>query len=163
MAYVFYKNPMNPDQAGNRKTNTNEIGEGRDRDFLQMVSTSCCLCETSDAESIAEGEDFEYRTSKDKFSVSQCNSCKLVYLNPRPAESEFESIYPASYHAFEFSEEEFGFVYKVRRKLEANRLLSWCNDLAKDARILDVGCGDGFHLGLLREFGEKTWQLEGPS
>jgi 2-polyprenyl-3-methyl-5-hydroxy-6-metoxy-1,4-benzoquinol methylase len=152
---------MNPEQAGNRKTSRNEFGETRDPDFLQMISTSCCLCETSDAETIAEGEDFEYRTSKDKFSVSQCNSCKLVYLNPRPAESEFEWIYPSSYHAFEFSAEEFGFVYKVRRKLEANRLLSWCKDLPKDARILDVGCGDGFHLGLLREFGEKTWQLEG--
>jgi ubiquinone/menaquinone biosynthesis C-methylase UbiE len=24
-----------------------------------------------------------------------------------------------------------------------------------------VGCGDGFHLGLLREFGKKSWRLEG--
>lgn len=130
-------------------------------DRLQMVDVNCCLCETSDAEVIADGEDFEYRTSKDEFSISQCNSCKLVYLNPRPAESEFERIYPSSYHAFEFSEKEFGFVYKVRRKLEANRLLSWCKGLPDDARILDVGCGDGFHLDVLQEFGKKTWKLEG--
>ncbi|HZH34996.1 MAG TPA: class I SAM-dependent methyltransferase, partial [Pyrinomonadaceae bacterium] len=56
---------------------------------------------------------------------------------------------------------EFGFVYKVRRKLEAKRLLSWCKGLSEEARILDVGCGDGFHLGVLREFGKKTWTLEG--
>jgi SAM-dependent methyltransferase len=33
--------------------------------------------------------------------------------------------------------------------------------LPADGRILDVGCGDGFHLGLLREFGKSTWQLTG--
>ena len=28
-------------------------------------------------------------------------------------------------------------------------------------RVLDVGCGDGFHLDLLRRYGESTWTLEG--
>jgi len=130
-------------------------------DYLKMVDVVCCLCETNDSEQIAAGEDFEYDTSKDKFYVSQCNSCRLVYLNPRPDISEFKRIYPSNYHAFEFSEKEFGFVYKVRRRLEANRLLSWCNDLPEDARILDVGSGDGFHLDVLREFGKNNWQLEG--
>jgi SAM-dependent methyltransferase len=30
-----------------------------------------------------------------------------------------------------------------------------------DARILDVGCGDGFHLDLLRTYGFPGWTLEG--
>ncbi|NNE67570.1 MAG: class I SAM-dependent methyltransferase [Pyrinomonadaceae bacterium] len=130
-------------------------------DRLRLVEAQCCLCETEDSEKVAGGEDFEYRTSDDNFAVSQCQQCGLVYLNPRPALSEFEKIYPATYHAFEFSQKEFGFVYKVRKRLEARRLLSWCKNLSKDARILDVGCGDGFHLGLLKEFGEKGWKLEG--
>ncbi|NJO56805.1 MAG: class I SAM-dependent methyltransferase [Rhodospirillales bacterium] len=79
----------------------------------------------------------------------------------KAGEIEFSRIYPDSYHAFSFSEESFGFVYKVRRKLEAKRLLKICKDLPEDARIIDVGCGDGFHLGLLREFGPASWQLEG--
>jgi SAM-dependent methyltransferase len=33
--------------------------------------------------------------------------------------------------------------------------------LPADARILDVGCGDGFHLKLLQKFGNKSWTLEG--
>ena len=90
-----------------------------------------------------------------------CNSCGLVYLKPRPDFEEFERIYPSNYHAFEFSAEEFGFVFKVRRRLEAKRLLAWCKDLPDDARIIDIGCGDGFHLELLRDFGKKTWTLEG--
>jgi SAM-dependent methyltransferase len=91
----------------------------------------------------------------------RCEECGLVYLNPRPALSEFTRIYPANYHAFDFSLARFGFVYKVRRRLEACRALRWCEGLREDARILDVGCGDGFHLRLLQDFGQKSWRSEG--
>lgn len=128
---------------------------------LNFTSVNCCVCETDNAQRIGAGEDFEYRTSPDTFSAMQCNSCELVYLNPRPSVSEFDRIYPPNYHAFDFSEEDFGFVHKIRSRLEAKRLLEWCKDLPDDARIIDVGCGDGFHLRLLREFGKKSWQLEG--
>lgn len=128
---------------------------------LKLTRAECCICETNDAAQIGAGEDFEYRTSDDTFSAARCNRCELVYLNPRPDVSEFERIYPATYHALDFSEKDFGIVYKIRSRLEAKRLLSFCGNLPADARILDVGCGDGFHLKLLREYGEKTWTLEG--
>jgi SAM-dependent methyltransferase len=114
-----------------------------------------------DAEPLAIGEDFEYRTSPDSFLAVRCRRCGLVYLNPRPDNSELDRIYPPDYHAFNFSEGEFGFVYKVRRRLEARRLLDCCAGLDADARVLDIGCGDGFHLDLLREFGKPGWRLEG--
>jgi SAM-dependent methyltransferase len=128
---------------------------------LSLTTVRCCICQTEDAKPIAVGEDFEYRTSPDTFLAVRCQSCGLVYLNPRPANHELSRIYPPDYHAFEFSSERYGFVYKVRRKLEASRLLSCCKGLGAQARIIDVGCGDGFHLGLLREFGQPGWQLEG--
>lgn len=139
-----------------------ELSESNNQtNYLKLTPAICCLCENSTAEQIGTGEDFEYQTSADSFAAMSCRSCGLVYLNQRPAFEEFEQIYPANYHAFEFSAEEFGFVFKVRRRLEAKRLLSWCQDLPDDARIIDIGCGDGFHLELLRDFGKKTWTLEG--
>ena len=131
------------------------------KDSLELVSVNCCVCDSDNAKVAGVGEDFEYRTSPDIFVAMQCNLCGLVYLNPRPAVSELERIYPPSYHAFDFSEQEFGFVHKVRSRLEANRLLALCKGLPDDAKILDVGCGDGFHLRLLRDFGNKNWTLEG--
>lgn len=128
---------------------------------LRLETTQCCLCETENAAPVGVGEDFEYRTSADTFVAMQCRGCGLVYLNPRPAVEEFKRIYPANYHTLEFSAEQFGVVYQVRRWLEARRLLGWCRGVPDKARILDVGCGDGFHLGVLREFGTKTWTLEG--
>ena len=129
--------------------------------MLELISVNCCVCNADNAEKIGTGADFEYRTSDDRFNAVQCSSCGLVYLNPRPAITEFETIYPAHYHAFDFSEQDFGFIYKIRSRLEAKRILSWCAGLPADARILDVGCGDGFHLNLLKKYGEKNWTLEG--
>jgi SAM-dependent methyltransferase len=84
-----------------------------------------------------------------------------VYLDPRPVRAELTTIYPDHYHAFEFDEDRFGLVYRVRRRLEARRLLDAAGPLPLDAVILDVGCGDGFHLDVLRDFGSAGWQLEG--
>jgi len=128
---------------------------------LKLTDVPCCICGVDAAEPIAVGEDFEYRTSPDTFQAVRCERCGLVYLDPRPHADELDRIYPPSYHAFDFSAERFGLVYRVRSRLEANRLLSWCKGLPDDARILDVGCGDGFHLGLLQEFGRKGWTVEG--
>jgi 2-polyprenyl-3-methyl-5-hydroxy-6-metoxy-1,4-benzoquinol methylase len=129
--------------------------------YLDLVSVQCCICNTDDAAFAGSGDDFEYKTSADNFTALKCNLCSLVYLNPRPALTEFEKIYPANYHAFDFSEKDFGVIYKVRSWLEAKRLLGWCKGLPVDARILDVGCGDGFHLSLLKKYGQQNWLPEG--
>lgn len=128
---------------------------------LRMVPGACCVCGCRRGDPIGSGEDFEYRTSPDGFRARRCDTCGVVYLDPRPDLSELARIYPDHYHAFEFSTERFGLVHRVRRRLEARRLLRSCRRLPADARILDVGCGDGFHLDILREHGRRGWRLEG--
>jgi SAM-dependent methyltransferase len=126
-----------------------------------MEATRCCICATRDAEPVAVGEDFEYRSSPDTFLAVRCTHCGVVYLDPRPARRELPTIYPDHYHAFTFSEDRFGLVHRVRSRLEARRLLRALGGLPADARVLDVGCGDGFHLDLLRTHGPPGWQLSG--
>jgi len=128
---------------------------------LRLVPSRCCVCGTDDGEPVGVGEDFEYWTSPDTFLAVQCPDCQLVYLNPRPAEMDFARIYPPEYHAYDFSAKDFGLVYNIRRRLEARRVLAYARGLQENARILDIGCGDGFHLKLLKDFGKKSWQLEG--
>jgi SAM-dependent methyltransferase len=137
------------------------VADGARPSALRLTRTKCCLCEVDDAAPVGVGEDFEYRTSADTFLAMRCRRCGLIYLNPRPAAEEMPRIYPEDYHSFDFSPQQFGLVYRVRRRLEARRLLAWCAGLPAGARLIDVGCGDGFHLGLLREFGQPGWRLEG--
>jgi 2-polyprenyl-3-methyl-5-hydroxy-6-metoxy-1,4-benzoquinol methylase len=132
-----------------------------DQDPIKLVPVRCCVCDSDDATRIATGYDFEYLSCPDTFSISECRVCGNVYLDPRPDVSEFERIYPPNYHSLEFSEENYSIVHSVRSRLEARRILRYCRGLPADARILDVGCGDGFHLGLLRRYGPPDWTVEG--
>jgi SAM-dependent methyltransferase len=145
------------DRSGAEREPTEGVRGGA----LSLEAATCCICRRSDADPIAVGEDFEYRSSPDAFRAVRCRTCGLVYLESRPARTELDRIYPPDYHAFDFSGERYGLAHRARRWLEARRLLALCRDLPSDARILDVGCGDGFHLSLLKEFGRPGWKLEG--
>lgn len=128
---------------------------------LKLVPALCPLCGIEDVDPWAVGEDFEYRTSTDTFLMVRCRHCRVLYLNPRPALSELRRVYPDNYHAFQFDAARYGFIHSIRRRLEAQRIRRWTRGLPRDARILDVGCGDGFHLSLLRDYGRASWSLEG--
>lgn len=81
---------------------------------LKLNHVECCVCGADEAKPLGVGGDFEYRASADIFVAMRCDSCGLVYLNPRSRVSEFETIYPSNYHAFDFSEQDFGLIYKIR-------------------------------------------------
>lgn len=131
------------------------------REALSFVSVDRCLCGSAKAELVGRGYDYEYATSPDVFHAFRCGECGNIYLNPRPDVSEFERIYPPEYHSLAFTSEAFSIVHTLRSRLEARRLLRYCDGTPPGSRILDVGCGDGFHLSLLQRFGDPTWTLEG--
>jgi oxygen-dependent protoporphyrinogen oxidase len=128
---------------------------------LELSAAQCCVCDREDAEPIAVTEDFEYVTTSNLLLVKRCRGCGLVFMNPRPTTAEFGRIYPSDYHAFGFTAASFGLAYRIRAYLEGRRLLRYCRGLPDDARIIDVGCGDGFHLRLLQQLGRPGWRLEG--
>ncbi|CAN5431370.1 hypothetical protein BH10ACT2_BH10ACT2_07530 [soil metagenome] len=132
-----------------------------ERELITLEHVACCICGGVDGKPVGVGEDFEYHTSAHSFLAVRCPTCDLIYLDPRPSMASLGTIYPDDYHAFAFDEEQFGIVHKVRSRLEAHRLLRAGKGLPENARVLDVGCGDGFHLDLLRTHGPSGWQLHG--
>jgi 2-polyprenyl-3-methyl-5-hydroxy-6-metoxy-1,4-benzoquinol methylase len=120
----------------------------------------CALCGADDAELEASGWDFEYRTVPDEFRFVRCRRCGHRYLNPRPAGADLDLIYPSNYYAFASGGRSL--VARLRRRWEGGKVRLYRRLVGEGRRrILDVGCGDGRFLGLLRDFGAPQWELVG--
>lgn len=129
---------------------------------LEQESVRCCVCGSEASEPVAIGYDYEYRTSRDEWTYVRCTGCSLVYLNPRPATSELRRIYPSNYYSFDEGQRSNPLVSFFRRRLEGMKAKVFGRLLGPGPkRILDVGCGDGRFLEVLRDFGSSEWELRG--
>jgi SAM-dependent methyltransferase len=128
--------------------------------MLSLIETCCVLCGAEESELAASGYDFEYHTAPNRFHFVRCRRCGHLYLNPRPSSADLGVIYPPNYYAFAGPGQPL--VAQVRRRWEARKVRLY-RDLigAGPRRILDVGCGNGRFLSLLRDYGHPEWDLVG--
>jgi SAM-dependent methyltransferase len=130
------------------------------RAALDLVETRCALCGSGDAETAARGFDFEYHTAPNEFSFQRCRGCGHLYLSPRPQASDLGVIYPSNYYAFTGPGNPL--VARLRRRWEGGKVRLYREVLGEGPRrLLDVGCGNGRFLSLLRDFGAAEWSLVG--
>ncbi len=111
----------------------------------------CELCESPAGSVIAVGRDFEYETLPDDFQYSLCPSCKHLFLQCRPSESEIGSIYPPTYYTVNPKSPLFlrGSIYRHKVRMDAARILKVIRSRKKRS-VLDVGCGDCARLMSIR-------------
>ncbi|MHC4892158.1 MAG: class I SAM-dependent methyltransferase [Planctomycetota bacterium] len=129
---------------------------------ISAEGVSCCVCGHSDGTPIARAWDYEYRTSRQSWTYKRCPGCALVYLDPRPRESELRSIYPPHYYSFDEARRTNPFVEYFRGKLEASKTRLFERHVGTGPRrILDVGCGDGRFMESLIAHGDPAWQVSG--
>ena len=121
---------------------------------------ACPGCGGSGSHRYSTGIDYEYHTSDDCFSFIRCEGCGLVYLDPAPISEEMGKIYPAEYKPFHFGEAKKGIILSARNLLETRKARDYVPLVSRDARIIDVGCGDGRYVSLLRRV-NPSWRLEG--
>lgn len=80
-------------------------------------------------------------------------------MNPRPAPRDLGVIYPSTYYTLSGTK---GVVAKAQRVWEGRKVDVYRAALGDGKRrILDIGCGDGRFLQVLRDFGSKQWELVG--
>jgi 2-polyprenyl-3-methyl-5-hydroxy-6-metoxy-1,4-benzoquinol methylase len=126
-------------------------------------SLPCDLCGADDAQK---------RYEKRGFSIVECRKCGMVYTNPRLKGAKIAELYDADYfqgHGFDRSVDYVGEVEQFGKEHPAYTLNDWDLDTiaemlgegrAKNARLLEIGCGTGVFLAKAREHGFSVEGLE---
>lgn len=132
------------------------------RDGCPLIATedvgACPMCGESAerAGTYAEGYDYELRTCANRWRFVRCSGagCGHVWLNPRPAVGTLSTIYPPHYYAYAYAEKVPGLALRVKNRLDARKFRGIVGALDRPARsFVDVGCGDGRYLKLMRGLG----------
>ncbi len=93
--------------------------------------------------------------SKEKFQLVCCNNCGLVFLNPQPSEEELQKFYPVEL----FSEKTDSFRARSPQIMLLNKLKE-ATRFHKKGALLDIGCGPGYFLHLMKERGWEVFGLD---
>jgi len=115
----------------------------------------------------ARGPDFEHRTTgSQEFRFARCSACGTLVLDPRPADHEIASLYPADYVSYGF--ERLNPVMRLARDAVQRGKTSIVARLVPEGgTIVDVGCGTGALLRQVRgRYGRRFrligWDYPGP-
>ncbi len=78
-------------------------------------------------------------------SYSECETCGLIYINPRRRQEEVESFFEGEY--YELNQKKVEFSTRLRYFEEMMRRMEEFKD---KGRVLDIGCGPGHFLEMCR-------------
>ncbi len=113
----------------------------------EKIISVCILCSGSNLELFASGYDYEIGTCANEWKFKKCTNCEHVQLDPRPATSELNVIYPSHYYSYTMTQELISIVLKGKDfldRLKLRNILRYLN--APPITYLDIGCGDGRYL-----------------
>jgi SAM-dependent methyltransferase len=118
-----------------------------DESKIETEKVSCRLC-GSDKERLLFKTDNARRGTKKLFNVVECLDCGFRFTNPPPTEYSMKEYYPESYEALvpekiSLLEEVY---YRTFRRIPGAK-----------GRILDIGCGNGKFLYLLKKMGWEAY------
>lgn len=154
--------------------------------MLKQEYTNCNLCDKDDTTLCFEVEE-KITGEKQKFRVVKCENCGLIYTNPRPPKDIILQYYPQeTYYSYsqynrnkslkiklkEIVMEEAGHYHQAKGKgffqkcisqvlcfvLKGN--VSVIVPFIKKGKILDVGCGSGQFLNLLKKYDWEVYGVE---
>ena len=119
----------------------------------------CPVCLNPASAPALKGTDFLFETTSKTFTLDSCTACRSLFLNPMPGSAEIEVFYPAQYW---WNQNRPGLLKRaesVYRRMALRGHLSFVTKAAGKGRsltLLDVGCGSGTLLGLLKQRGFRV-------
>ncbi len=123
---------------------------------------SCPVCLNPVTAPALVGSDFLFESTSKTFTLYSCEACRCLFLHPMPDSREIERFYPADYW---WNARRSGGLKKlesVYRKLALRDHIAFITKAAgnRGVDVLDVGCGSGTLLGLLKQRGFRVNGLD---
>ena len=121
-----------------------------------QTETACALCGPHEYEVVGTRD----RNGRPLRTVL-CTSCGLVWTNPRPSDADVDRYYASTYRV-DYARQHVPSRRKILRGLigaEERRQL-FATELRAGDRVLDIGCGAGEFVFLLRAVGVEATGIE---
>jgi len=121
-----------------------------------MEITSCDLCGSDDSRLFLNRLD---RFSDQEFKLVTCTQCGLIYLNPRPTQSEIIEFYPDYYESYQTLDDDNTSLQNWHIQRMLHMQLDFVEKYATQrGHLLDIGCSTGRFLKIARDRG---WDVKG--
>lgn len=119
----------------------------------------CPACGNAEVRVLFEAGDDLFHTTDRRFHVVECRSCRLLRLTPRPGPTELWRYYPREYWFVPERDPASQLIELYRRAVLRDHVRFVEKALSRaeaDGLVLDVGCGGGLFLRLLKERGHTV-------
>lgn len=117
-----------------------------------MTHISCPLCNSENNYLFMK---IKFREVENYFKIFKCRECFLLFHHPPYKENELETMYEKNYYFFRRDESvEFKRIVKVYKRIFYKLSLN------KNVKIIEIGCGKGYLLYLLKMLGYNTEGIE---
>ncbi len=114
--------------------------------FQNLENISCPLCQMNN---------FEHLFNIEYLNFVKCNTCGLVYINPRPASGDLFKVYSRGLKEWTTVE-----AYMDKKRDLCKNYLTKVEAVKEKGRILDLGCSIGLFLKIARERGWDTYGVD---
>jgi len=115
---------------------------------------ACPACGEPEFRILFRATDRLYRTTTREFRIVECKGCRLIRLDPRPTVKELPNYYPKNYWFAPAEDAASRMEERWRRfalRDHVNFVERALRDSGEKGLVLDVGCGGGLFLNLVRE------------
>ncbi len=123
-----------------------------------MATLECIVCQSRDRILLFRTRDRHYGI-KGEFNVVRCRICGLLHLDPVPTEEELTSYYAGSYYAFQPISKPDRWA-TLKQKILRSPIPNHDPSFRTPGDFLDIGCGSGSYLAVMRSRGWKVRGVE---
>jgi len=124
-----------------------------------MIAVSeCPVCKTTGLQKFLCCQD--YTVSHETFEISHCPNCTLAITTPRPENSKLGEYYISEEYISHSGKSSggIGILYRIARTFSLTWKRAKIQRYKQVGKILDVGCGTGEFLQVMKNSG---WEVEG--